>query len=208
MPDLVKIKQQNVLERIRKRSADIDVDGLVRGIGSMLYLLIDCSGSMGGQKLAQAKRGAINFAGDARSKGYSVGLIKFNSIVAHLCEPQQEISALNHYLERMNADGSTNMTDAILIALQKLEGRKGYRVMVIVTDGMPDSQATALEAARQAKANGIDILTIGTDDADRDFLAKLASKTELSVKVTRDRLEQGITSMAKMLPDKRGEFSA
>ena len=42
--------------------------------------------------------------------------------------------------------------------------------------------------------------TIGTDDADRDFLGKLASKTELSVKVLSDRLKQGITSMAKMLP--------
>ncbi|MBU4266053.1 MAG: VWA domain-containing protein [Candidatus Altiarchaeales archaeon] len=206
MQDLVKIKQQNVLERIRKRSANIDVAGLVRGIGSV-YILLDCSGSMMVEgKITQAKKGAMNFVVEAQGKGYSVGLIQFGSSAIHVCEPQREISVLEKCLNTIKASGSTNMTDAILLALQKLKGRKGYRVMVIVTDGMPDSQGAAVEAARQAKANGIDILTIGTDDADRDFLAKLASKTELSVKVTRDKLEQGITSMAKMLPDKGGDI--
>ena len=200
----IKQKQKEVLERIRKRStkrsANIDVADLMRAIGTFVYLLLDTSGSMEGQNLVQAKRGAINFAEDARSKGYARGLIQFSSTATHLCEPQRDILVLNQYLERIYADGSTNMTDAILLALQKMSDRKGYRAVVIVTDGMPDSQETALEAAQEAKANGIDILTIGTDDADRDFLAKLASKTELSVKVSSDRLEQGVTSMAKMLP--------
>ena len=191
----IRQKQKEVLERIRKRSTD-----LVRVSGLVVYLLLDTSGSMEGQKLVQAKRGAINFADDARSKGYAVGLIQFSSTATHLCEPQHDISVLNQYLERIYADGSTNMTDAILLALQTMSDRKGYRAMVIMTDGMPDSQETALDAAQEAKANGIDILTIGTDDADSDFLAKLASKTELSVKVSSDRLEQGVTSMAKMLP--------
>lgn len=191
----LKKKQKEVLERIRKRSADLG-----RVSVSVVYLLLDCSGSMEGQKLAQAKRGAINFAEDACDKGYAVGLIKFSSTATHLCEPEHDISALNQYLERMDAGGSTNMTGAILLALQKMGDRRGYCVMVIVTDGMPDSQETALEAAQEAKASGIDILTIGTDDADRDFLAKLASKTELSAKVLSDRFEEGITSMAKMLP--------
>ncbi|RLI83917.1 hypothetical protein DRP07_02750 [Archaeoglobales archaeon] len=104
MPDLVKIKQQNVLERIRKRSANIDVAGLVRGIGSV-YILLDCSSSMEGEKLIQAKNGALNFVKETQIKGYAVGLIQFDSSATHICEPQQEISALNHYLERMNADG-------------------------------------------------------------------------------------------------------
>ena len=196
----IRQKQKEVLERIRKRSAIMDIADLMRVSGSVVYLLLDCSSSMEGQKLAQAKKGAINFAEDARGKGYAVGVITFSTTATHLCEPQQDISTLNQYLERIDAGGCTNMTDAILLALQKMGDRKGYRVMAIVTDGMPDSQEIALEAAQEAKANGIDILTIGTDDADRDFLAKLASKTELSAKVLSDRFEEGITSMAKMLP--------
>jgi Mg-chelatase subunit ChlD len=196
----IRQKQKEVLERIRKRSAIMDIADIMRVSGSVVYLLLDTSGSMEGQKLAQAKKGAINFAEDARGKGYAVGVITFSTTATHLCEPQQDISTLNQYLERIDAGGSTNMTDAILLALQKMGDRGVYRTIVIVTDGMPDSQEIALEVAQEAKASGIDILTIGTDDADRDFLAKLASKTELSVKVLSDRLEQGITSMAKMLP--------
>lgn len=178
----------------------------MRAIGTFVYLLLDISGSMGGQKLAQAKRGAINFAEDARGKRYVVGLIEFSTTATHLCESQQDISTLTQYLERMDAGGATNMSDAISLALQKMSDRRGYRAMVIVTDRMPNSLDTALEAAQEAKANGIDILTIGTDDADSDFLAKLASKTELSVNVLSDSLEEGVTSMAKMLPlsGKRG----
>lgn len=202
MVNIAKIKQKEVLDRIRKRSADI-----VRKAASeaSVYLVVDCSGSMAGQKLTQAKKGAVDFAEDARRKGYSVGLIRFSSIATHLCEPQGQISVLNRYLRAMDANGSTNMTDAILLALQNLRDRKEHRAMVVVTDGMPDSPSTALESARQAKANGIDILTIGTDDADRDFLAKLASRTGLAVKVAREQLGQGIASMAKMLPGRGGD---
>ena len=200
MSDIIKIKQQNVIDSILNRYDNIDVDTLIKGIGSV-YILLDCSGSMIiEEKLTQAKKGAMNFVIEAQGKNYSVGLIQFGSSAVHICEPHMETGVLEKCLNTIKASGTTNMTDAILLALQKLVDIKGYRVMVIVTDGMPDNQETALETARRAKANGIDIIVIGTDDADKDFLAKLASKTELSVKVTRDQLEQGITSMAKMLP--------
>jgi hypothetical protein len=44
------------------------------------------------------------------------------------------------------------------------------------------------------------VITIGTDDADKDFLSRLASRAELSVKVSRDQLGQSIASAVKMLP--------
>jgi uncharacterized protein YegL len=72
--------------------------------------------------------------------------------------------------------------------------------MVIVTDGMPDNAQATLEEAQEAKNNRIDIITIGTDDANEEFLKKLASRTELNVMVASDQLEQGIASTVKMLP--------
>ena len=44
-----------------------------------VYLAIDCSASMAGQKLLQAREGALDFAEDAQIKGYSVGLVQFES---------------------------------------------------------------------------------------------------------------------------------
>ena len=101
---------------------------------------------------------------------------------------------------KIKISGSTNMTDAIKMAFEKLVNRKGMSAMVIVTDGMPDNPTSAIEAAQKAKEKGIKIIAIGTDDAEQEFLKELASETELSVRVARDKLERIISSAAKLLP--------
>jgi Mg-chelatase subunit ChlD len=170
-----------------------------------VYLVVDCSGSMAGDKLNQAKKGALRFAKDALAKGYLTGLIQFDSSAVHLCEPQREISVLDQYLKTMEAGDETHVAKAIHLAHERLKDRTGARVMVIVTDGMPNGPGdpeASLKAGENAKKNGIDIITIGTDDADQKFLKKLASRTELGMKVSKEELEQSIASSAKMLPSK------
>ena len=170
---------------------------------AFVYLLIDCSGSMEGTKLSQAKKGAISFTNDALKKGYFVGLIKFSSIAKLMCEPEVEFNTLCSCLETLIAGGSTNMTDGIKMAMERLSTKKGLRAMVVVTDGAPDDPKTTLNAAQQVKEKGIDIIVIGTDDADRDFINKLASRAELSIKVSSDQFGQGIASTVKMLQSTR-----
>ena len=166
----------------------------------LVYMVIDCSISMEGDKLSQAKNGAINFAKDALKKGYLTGLIQFESTATHLCEPTKEISIIEKYLQQIGAGGSTNMAEAIQMVRQRLGKKKELRVMVIVTDGAPDSEEEALHEAQQAKKDRIEIITIGTDDADRNFLKKIASRADLGVKVTRGQFKESITSATKMLP--------
>ena len=75
--------------------------------------------------------------------------------------------------------------------------------MVIVTDGMPNGQGdpmSTLKAGEDAKRNGIDIITIGTDDADQEFLKRLASRKDLGVKVQSKHLEKTITDSVRLLP--------
>ena len=172
--------------------------------GGSVYLVIDCSGSMAGQKIAQAKKGAIEFAGEALTKRYAVGLIGFSSAATHICGPWEEVSYVRRHLPGLEPDGSTNMSGGIELATAKLKGRPGPLAMVVITDGMPDNQEAALTAARDAKKARIDVITVGTDDADRSFLQKLASRSDLVAVVTRDQLGKGITSAAGMLPDRVG----
>jgi len=172
--------------------------------GGAVYLVIDCSGSMIGNKLDQAKKGAINFAKEAHGKGYAVGLIKFDDEAIHLSEPSQDILALSPIVGGLTTNGGTNMSEAIRLATKRLDHKTGSRTMVIVTDGMPNSIEDALHEAEQAKTKGIDIIAIGTDDADREFLAKLATRTDLGIKVAREQFEFGIISTAKMLPQLGG----
>ena len=173
--------------------------------GGSVYLVIDCSGSMAGQKIAEAKKGALDFAQEALTRRYAIGLISFSSSATHICEPREDVSHVRRQLPGLEPDGSTNMARAIELATAKLKGKPGPLAMVVITDGMPDHEGAAIGAARDAKKLGIDIITVGTDDADRSFLRKLASRDDLVVVVTREELGKGITSAAKMLPTGVGQ---
>ncbi|MBV6519537.1 MAG: hypothetical protein DCC43_02795 [Candidatus Brocadia sp.] len=166
-----------------------------------VYLLVDCSGSMAeGNKLEQAKHGAIGFAKEALEKEYSVGLIQFSSGAEHLLELQNELTCLNTKVGSMTASGSTNMAAAIKIARDSLADKAGKKVICVITDGMPDDKKATFEAANELRMQGVEIMAIGTDDANKEFLEELANRKDLSLKVLRDELERGIISMAKMLP--------
>jgi Mg-chelatase subunit ChlD len=189
-----------------------------------VYLLMDCSGSMAGDKLQQAKDGAMRFAKDAVAKGYSVGLIEFYGIANHLCEPTMDLSILQAHIDGLKAKKAgpvqafvgafrrgiygTNIAQAISIARDKLNERKGIKAIVLITDGQangPGDPEASLAIGEKAKTESIDIITIGTDDADQSFLKKLASRAELGMKVSRDHLEDTIASSARWLTGGRAE---
>ena len=173
--------------------------------GGSVYLVIDCSGSMAGEKIAEAKEGALDFAQEALTKNYAIGLISFSSVATLICEPLEEVSHVQRHLPDLEPDGSTNMARAIELATLKLKGKPGPLAMVVITDGMPDHEGAALGAARDAKKSGIDVMTVGTDDAEWSFLRKLASRDDLVVVVTREELGKGITSAATMIPEGVGQ---
>lgn len=209
--DSIKTLEKNSLSTGKLRKKDW-VKKLERASGrpiefykklGIVYIVVDCSSSMAaGTKMEQAKKGAIGFADSAQKKGYSVGIIQFSWDAELMIGPQNNISSLRTEIDKMAANGSTNMTAAILLAMNRLTHEKKERLICIVTDGMPDDEMAAITAAEKAKMKGIDIMTIGTDDADKNFLRKLATREELSIKVPRNELEDGIKSMAKMLPEK------
>jgi uncharacterized protein with von Willebrand factor type A (vWA) domain len=165
-----------------------------------IYILLDCSGSMKRGKLDQAKIGISDFVRDALKKQYYVGLIKFSDKAQSLCEPTSSAEILQKNIVNIRAGGSTNLTDAIKLAHLSLKDFSGSKVIVIATDGMPDNVKTSLVSANNAKASGIEIITIGSDDADVEFLKMLASKTELGRKVSSEMWAQGIYESSKLLP--------
>ena len=167
------------------------------------YVLIDCSRSMGGKKLEQARKGAINFARDAMVRGYLTGLIQFNNQAKLLCEPQKDLSVLEKGLKSLTTGSTTHIAEAITMARAELNKRPGSKTIVLVTDGKPngpDDPESSIRAADASRNDGINIIAIGTDDADQAFLARIASKKEQGIKVAVGDLGKAITSSAYMLP--------
>lgn len=169
------------------------------------FLLMDCSDSMGGSKLSEAKQGASAFALDAQKKHYLVGLITFATDAELLCKPNEPPATLDSVISALETDGSTNMADAIELAKEELMSFAGVRAIVIATDGMPDDKVATLRAADEAKASGIDIIAIGTGDADQEFLARVASRSDLAVMVQAAQLKAGIGAAVNLLPAIRRE---
>ena len=205
--DRTDIRKPSEDTRLNVRSGGIEirrkgkpVRGAVSGADGVVYLAIDCSASMDGAKLIQAKQGALDFFNEARTKGYSVGLIRFETNARIVGEPQRELASLRRYVNELEIGGSTNMAAGIQLASNKLGAQAGPRAIVVVTDGLPNNREEALAVAQEAKNGGIDIITIGTEDADKAFLAKLATRSGLSVVVSDEDLGRGIASTAKMLP--------
>src|SRR5215468_2487608 len=109
----------------------------VQPSNALVYLLIDCSGSMYGAKLLKAKKGSMDFAYQAFTKGYRVGRISFASNALHICNPINDPHQLAHAVDRLTADGGTDMAPAIKDATARLSAWAGLtRAMVIVTDGV------------------------------------------------------------------------
>ena len=165
-----------------------------------VYLVIDTSGSMAGGKLEQAKKGVMDFAKDAFRKEYAVGLVSFNTTAQHVCEPTYDVGLLKEKLRGMHAMGSTNMAQAVKMAHDHLRRLDNTRVIVIATDGLPDNAQDALREGTRAKADRIDIIAIGTDDADQGFLRRLATRYELGKKVERAVFSEAISSASNLLP--------
>lgn len=165
-----------------------------------VFLLLDCSGSMAGSKMRQAQEGAADFAKSAIAQDYAVGIIRFSGEATLATRPSQVLEATIGALRALTPSGSTNMTEAFDLTLSHMGTISGYRAIVLVTDGQPDDPTTAVAAAQRVAAAGIQVMTIGTDDADLEFLARLATTQKLAVKVDPRQLRQGVASAARMLP--------
>jgi Mg-chelatase subunit ChlD len=166
-----------------------------------VYLLLDHSASMAhDQKLLQVQRGAIRFFAEAWQRGYAVGAIGFASHAQVLMGASRNFLRFQRSLRTLDADGHTAMARAIRKATLRLRWRRGERVMVLITDGMPNSREATLAAAATARAQGITLVAIGTGHADEAFLAALTPKPELASTVVGDELESAVGNAALVLP--------
>lgn len=165
-------------------------------------ILVDVSGSMAwGGKLQQAKDGTMEFAKSVINKNYAVGVISFESSIRILTpKPVKEVSdKFADTVKNMRHGGSTNLTDALKAAQSRFLNRQVKRVIMIVTDGMPDNKESALSVANECKRQGIEIMAIGTDDADQKFLDQLTSKAGYGLLVSNERLALTMGEMAAKL---------
>lgn len=189
LPKTTLVKQETALVHRRQR-----VKGTV-------YLLLDCSASMAiDGKLEQLKRGSLRFFAEAWQRDYAVGAIDFGSRAFCLLGATRNFYSFQKRIMGLGADGRTAMDSAIRLGTWRLRFKRGYRAMILITDGQPDHPEATLRAANIARRLGIDLIAVGTSGADEAFLASLTPKPELVNVVDVKDLENTIADAARGLP--------
>lgn len=157
-----------------------------------IMLVLDRSGSMGGQKLADAKNAAKSFVDKLNGAYDQAGLASFSTAAALnqrlLIMNGTNKTTLKNRIDSLGANGYTNIGDAIAIATTELASARAKtgaaRVQVLLSDGNPnrptgvDANQYAIDKAKQACRNSTTIYTISLgSDANRTLMQAIANIT-------------------------------
>jgi Ca-activated chloride channel family protein len=125
-----------------------------------LTLAIDTSGSV--QKdMAEEENAARRFAQALLHSQDQMSLMQFATYVRELTPFTNKVSQIESGLGKLRGDWATAMYDAIYQASQRLGGKEGRKVLVLVSDGVDTaSSATYAEAVEAALRNEVMIYSI------------------------------------------------
>jgi molecular chaperone DnaK len=166
-----------------------------------IYLLIDISASMAGTPLMEAQQAARAFLDKCDFTATEVGLISFSDEVTLQAEATDNVRKVQAALVRLEPDGTTNLSDALELARQRLNRLDRTRYIVVLTDGYPDAAESAVEQAAKARGEGIEIVAIGMGDADLGYLRRLASTEEGSIFARQGELVGAFGHIAKIISE-------
>ena len=143
-----------------------------------IVLVLDRSGSMTGNPLANLKLGANTFidlideATDSTKDGQigsgsRMGVVSFSSTAVANTQLITSVDALKAAVDGLSAGGSTNHADAFAKATQLFDpASPNAKVMVLFTDGNTTIGAPPAPVAAAARAQGIIIYCIGLIGSD------------------------------------------
>jgi len=125
-------------------------------------LVMDVSGSMNpGGKLDAAKAAAHQFVERMRP-GDQTGLIAFNTQVRTAQGLTADTGPLHAAIDSLQGSDDTAMYNALMAALNELEGVSGRKAIIVLTDGLDNSSQFAQpDVLERLNAVGASISTVG-----------------------------------------------
>ena len=188
--------------------AEPDASENTEVISKVFTLIIDRSGSMGGEKIIQARE-AASFIINNLNPGDQFNIIDFSSEVRsfnneHVLFDESNRAQAVDYINNLNASGATNISDALLLAVDQFGAASTNTANLIIffTDGQANRGITdrdgivqAVEAAANQNENNPIIYTFGIGaDVDTRLLTQLAVNNDGLVEfLGNDELEERIT---------------
>lgn len=138
----------------------------IEGIGDVgpltTMLVMDVSDSMNAAgKLESAKAAAHEFVDRMRASDQT-GIIAFNTQNEVVKSITSDKDALHAAIDSLSADKQTAMYDALLVAIDQLEGQSGRKAIIVLTDGLDNSSSAGRNSViEHIGPAGFSISTVG-----------------------------------------------
>jgi Mg-chelatase subunit ChlD len=194
----------NIAHKASTSPSALTVKKSIISTKNKVIVLVDNSTSMdwwGGEKspIAQAREGTIEYVKSALEKKFQVDVIAFSDKAIPVVTNIEEYTPdVEEKIKSISTVGGTNLTDALKLAQSKFLNRNVERVIMVVTDGMPNDETSALRIANDCKRLDIRIFAIGCGQVRQEFLDKLTSPG-MNLLVDSSRLMLGMGELAARL---------
>src|SRR5262249_21745508 len=128
-------------------------------------LVLDCSGSMAGEKMQALKAAAYAYV-MLLKPGDQTAIVPFSNRIQGIIGPTSDQLTLSGGLQSLMPGGQTAFFDALDRALEMLAGIRGRRAVLAMTDGIDNaswkSEADVIDYSRRL---GVPIYVIGLGEA-------------------------------------------
>ena len=150
-------------------------------LGVNVALVIDRSGSMMGQPIADAKNAAITFVGLMQGNDHSA-VVSFSNSPHTDCAFSNDVNALQAAIGTIGAAGGTAIFDAIIHAVYLMNASMKNRAIILLTDGADkDSYYSSQDALNALISHKVRAFTIGLglnqNSPEETILKEIASQT-------------------------------
>jgi Ca-activated chloride channel family protein len=145
-----------------------------------LAVVLDTSGSMYDDgKIRQARDAVLDLIRDMRDDD-EIAVVRYSDS-AEVVQPLARLGDVRHQLtsriEHLEAEGGTSIPSGLSAGLRALEdaGRGRVKRVVLVSDGLDSSRASAEQIARQSFGHGVTISALGIGlDFDESYMSGVA----------------------------------
>ncbi len=143
-----------------------------------ISFVLDKSGSMSGNNITESKL-AIRNCISQMSEGVHFSLVTFDTTASLSCALTDSRYLIMSMVEKVNADGGTNIASGLNLANESLDQASGERIIILLSDGLDNDESKNLMdiVLKDTAAKGITVYTIGLEGCDEDYLRRIAEET-------------------------------
>jgi len=172
-----------------------------------VIIAVDCSGSMMGKPMREAKKAAKQFLEKIDLSHFSVGIMAVadrTKMLVNLSQNAVEIEKGIDGLSRCYSVGGGNEGQPFTDAKNILAPLEGAKFLIVLADGQWSHENYAINEAKQCHVANIGVIAIGFGYANKHFLHQVASCDENALFTDLSKLGDSFSTIAQVLTQSGG----